>query len=360
MYEPKFPEYLLKASLEERIAFFENIRTRHALLEPVEQVLEAIWPYQRKAAEHQLHGILYGHTATGKTSFCKNLRDKYPRVAGVEVDLVPVLWFRCPLPFTPKEFYHQGLKAYEAPAPREALWVRDDMERIRREKQTEGALKRRFFELAQRCETKVWIIDEIQHIRYGQGSGYSIERTLDQLKHLADEAGVMLLLAGTYQTLELFRQNTQLTRRFRRMVLDRYRFFNEAEPNDPVNTPWLEVIQSLENWLPLSQPSNLTKCGPALHRVTFGLIGLLKPLLTEALRLALSTKQQTITSAILQKCQLSDRELKEMEAQIRSDERDESVDSSARVVPTRPPSRMRKKSQTSAKPKPRRSVDDAA
>ena len=359
MYEPKFPEYLLKASSDERIAFFENIRMRHAMLEPIEEILESIWPHLKRAPEHQLHGILYGHTATGKTSFCKNIRDKYPRVAGAEVDQVPVLWFRCPLPFTPKEFYHHGLKAYEAPAPSEALWVRDDMARIRREKQTEGALKRRFFELAQRCETKVWIIDEIQHIRYGQGIGYSIERALDQLKHLADEAGVMLLLAGTYQTLELFGQNTQLTRRFRRMLLDRYRDFDADQPTDPANRPWLEVIQSLENWLPLPQPSQLTKYAPVLQHYTFGLIGLLKPLLTEALRLALKTERQIVTSEILQKCRLSDRELKEMETQIGRDERDDGMEPSACTATSSRPPKRPQGSRRSSGPKPRRPVEDA-
>src|SRR5262249_18442180 len=142
------------------------------------------------------HVLCYGPTGSGKSAWGQRLAATHPRRHDPDHEVIPVIWFRAPLPFTWKEFYIQALAVrYAAPARTEARRLRGDPVPTRLERATEGALKRRLLATARGTETRVWIIDEIQHLGYARGP---LLHHLEHLKHLADEAGVMCLLTGTY------------------------------------------------------------------------------------------------------------------------------------------------------------------
>ncbi len=260
--------------------------------------------------------ILYGHTGSGKTSYGQALAARHPRSVLADRDVIPVIWFRAPMPFTPREFCIQALSSgYNVPAPTHALVVHDDRRPVYYERHTEAALRRRLLEAARIAETVVWIIDEIQHLQYGRGS---LLEHLEWLKNLADEAGVMLVLTGTYEAIALTTLNAQLIRRFRPILLDRYRTFRAKAP-DADTRGFATLIQGLEDRLPLPHRSNLVAEAPRMFRYTLGIVGLAKLLLTQSLDAALRHGRPIVPDD-LDRYRLPDRQLSALARRIHLDE----------------------------------------
>jgi hypothetical protein len=283
---------------------------------PVDHEVTSLWPAARRAPEDITHVILYGHTGSGKTSYGHALAARHPRSVFADRDVIPVIWFRAPMPFTPREFCIQALSSgYNVPAPAHALVVHDDRRPVYYERHTEAALRRRLLEVARITETVAWIVDEIQHLQYGRGS---LLEHLEWLKNLADEAGVMLVLTGTYEAIALTTLNAQLIRRFRPILLDRYRTFQAKAP-DADTRGFATLIHGLEDRLPLPQRSNLVAEAPRVFRYTLGIVGLVKLLLTQSLEAALR-HDRPIVPDDLDRYRLPDRQLNALTRRIHLDE----------------------------------------
>jgi hypothetical protein len=298
------------------VVTFRRSLVQHAKLASVDREVTSLWPAARTEPEDITHVILYGHTGSGKTSYGHALVTRHPRSVLADRDVIPVIWFRAPMPFTPREFCIQALSnGYNFPAPAHALLVHDDRRPVYYERHTEAALRRRLLEVARITGTVVWIVDEIQHLQYGRGS---LLEHLEWLKNLADEAGVMLVLTGTYEAIALTTLNAQLIRRFRPILLDRYRTFRGKAP-DADTRGFATLIQGLEDRLPLPQRSNLVAETPRIFRYTLGIVGLVKLLLTQSLEAALR-HDRSIVPDDLDRYRLPDRQLHALARRIHLDE----------------------------------------
>lgn len=298
------------------MATFRRSLVQHAKLALVDQEVTDLWPAVRREPEDITHVILYGHTGSGKTSYGQAFAARHPRYVLADRDVIPVIWFRAPMPFTPREFCIQALSSgYNAVAPADAMVIREDRRPIYYERHTEAALRRRLWEVARVAETVVWIVDEIQHLQYGRGS---LLEHLEWLKNLADEAGVMLVLTGTYEAIALTTLNAQLIRRFRPVLLDRYRTFRAQAP-DADTRGFATLIQGLEDRLPLPQRSNLVAEAPRIFRYTLGIVGLVKLLLTSSLEAAFR-HCRAILPEDLDRYRLPDRQLNALARRVHLDE----------------------------------------
>ena len=328
-----------RATPQDSVATFRRSLVQHAKLAPVDQEVTHLWPVAQREPEDITHVILYGHTGSGKTSYGQALAARHPHRALTGRDVIPAIWFRTPMPFTPKEFYVQALSSgYGAIAPTDAMLVRDHRWPLTYERHTEGALRRRVLEIVHITETVAWIVDEIQHLQYGRGS---LLEHLEWLKNLADEAGVMLVLTGTYEAIALTTLNAQLIRRFRPILLDRYRTFRVKSP-DADTRAFATLIQGLEDRLPLPQTSNLAAEAPRIFRYTLGIVGLVKLLLTNALDVALR-HERAIVPDDLDRCRLPDRQLNALARRVHMDEsREQSLadDESVPPVPAKQTRRL--------------------
>ena len=316
MRTPIFPAELLDDTLDARLAYFKDCVVTHQLIKPIQDLVDSLWPTSRSTTTHQEHVLIFGHTGTGKSSFVAAMETHYPRTPAHEVEIIPFLRFNIPSSCTPKEIYIEALRAYTQVAPSDAVIIHDEATVRKRESGTEGALKRRLFDYALQCRTLVWNMDEIQHIQHAGRFGFSIPYMLDMIKHIADEAGVMLLMTGTPDTPGMFALSPQLARRFRRKRLMHYQNFDPRCPNAPDTLYFVELLQTLEDRLPLQSPSNLILLAPMLYQYSLGFIGLLKPWLTRALKVAIITKQDRVTKAILERTRWSDEELEEFQQKI--------------------------------------------
>lgn len=338
----------------EALKVFSEHLIAHPKLMPVRKIIQGYWPTERGPAEDIDHFLVYGHTRTGKTAYAKDLVKKHPRRSEAEADNIPVIWFRAPMPFTGKELYIQALRAYGAPAPSEAMDVTEKLHKVFVERSTEGALKRRLFHLAEQCSTRVWIIDDIQHAAYGRGTE---QENLDRIKHLADEAGVMLILMGTFEAVTFFGLNGQLTGRFRPVRLDRYAY-DSMNPDSIESRLWKQVLAALDDRLPFEQRSHLCDHAGVLFRYTLGLIGLLKPLLRRCLRHAIDDRHKALAIDLIDQYRLPDRQLAELEEKLLVEEaRDKPSSEQQHEEAVSLGSRRASKP---AKPKPRRECGSQA
>ena len=146
MRTPIFPAELLADTLDARLAYFKDCVVTHQVIKPIQDLVDSLWPTSRSTTTHQEHVLIFGHTGTGKSSFAAAMETHYPRTPANGVEIIPFLRFNIPSACTPKEIYIEALRAYTQVAPSDAVIIHDEATVRKRERGTEGALKRRLFD----------------------------------------------------------------------------------------------------------------------------------------------------------------------------------------------------------------------
>lgn len=173
--------------------------------------------------------LLYGPSGVGKTALLERLvRDVEARERArmaADPQLRPVIHMSASGPTGPFDlfaFFLDALERLGEPAvdDRKVRWQpgRPGQLRLRT---TEDA-RRQFREATRDCKTRVAVIDESYHLRHGIRTEAALLERMDLLKSLAQETGIVFVLAGTYQMLELRNVSEQLGRRAAEVHFPRY------------------------------------------------------------------------------------------------------------------------------------------
>src|SRR3989338_3397217 len=141
--------------------------------------------------------FIYGRSGAGKSRMAQKFLQMHPQKSLLEKEVFPVVKVDCPTPFSVKELTSDFLKVYGYPA-----YLRG----------TAWQLRDRLIHCITKCDTKLIIIDEIQHIiesRSGIANGRTIQN-MDYIKQLSNVVRVPIVIVGTEEALPVFSANFQI------------------------------------------------------------------------------------------------------------------------------------------------------
>ncbi|MGI4737223.1 MAG: TniB family NTP-binding protein [Janthinobacterium lividum] len=234
---------------------------------------------QHPASHRMPNLLLVGDTNNGKTAILRRLSQAHPPVPLVEGDgrlQWPVLYIQAPPEPDEKRFYNIILDRVQAPY---RMNDRVDKKQLQ------------VIHVLQHLGVKLLIVDEIQHVLAGNQTKQ--RQFLNVLKYLSNELMVPLVCAGIRTAFNAIQSDEQLANRFEPVSL----------PKWTVGDDYLRLLLSFERLLPLREPSDLTDESIALKLLSLseGTIGEISKVLKLAAVLAISTKVEHITLAILRK-----------------------------------------------------------
>jgi hypothetical protein len=261
--------------------------------------------------------LLFGATAAGKTTLLQRLlrkhNEQYTDLMQRDRSIIPSYYVEVPAPDNGKinwrDLNIRALEKLQDPHPEKkgtiasysginSADVRRDLEKDVRNRQ---------------C--KLAIYDEAQHFTKVTGAKSS-QQQQDYIKSLASLSQTFIVLAGTYELLELLPRNGQLARRMLPIHLARYRMDN---PDDW--RTFQEVVLTFERALPFTEQNNLMEFAEVLYRGSLGCVGLLKCWLNRALALAIESDSKGIKLQHLKATVLSKPALDKIEDEIRTGEK---------------------------------------
>lgn len=307
--QDRIPDDLLRASIDDRVAYFETKMVKHPHLE---RALKALLNHM-KARSGASMVFLLGPSGVGKTTLIRLIRNTVLKELKGTLEADPG---RIPIVVVPaippdragfdwKEFYRSSLRALEEPLvehkvrpgepPPSKGTVADFLAGRRVGSELRQALERaiRFRRL------DALIIDEAQHIAK-TASGRKLLDQMDVIKSLADTTETLFVLVGTYRLRDFRNLSDQVSRRGMDIHFPRYRH----EFQDDLKA-FVRVLYSFQRWMPVKKEPNLVEHLEFCYERSIGCVGVLKDWLVRALRAAVEDHAPTITSSHLQRHALS-------------------------------------------------------
>ncbi len=228
--------------------------------------------------------LVVGDTGNGKTHIIRRFAAAHPSYTREEDGhlIAPVLYLQAPPDADERSFYHALLDITGTPY---RVADRGD----RKQRQVINTLRR--------LETRLLIIDEIQHVLAGNQTKQ--RQFLNVLKYLSNELMLPLVGAGIGTAFNAIQHDEQLASRFEPIGLPRWRMGEE----------YIRLLMTFERLLPLQKPSNLSeeKLAYKLLSLSEGSLGELTNILQRAAIQAVDTKEEYISLGLLGKLDYSTR-----------------------------------------------------
>jgi len=304
-----FPPELLKQSDAKRVSYFRSYTVGHPQLKEASDTLGS-------AINDATPGSLIlvcGPSGVGKTTLrlrteqrittemLKELESDPGRFAVVGIEAIPPDHGN----FNWKEFYKRLLRKLDEPCInhkiKQTTSKGSDPQRRINTGHTAAApeLRQVTEDVLEHRRPSAILIDEAQHLAK-MSSGRKLQDQLDSIKSLANMTGIPIVLIGTYELLAFRNLSAQLSRRSVDVHFRRYR----AEHGDEIKA-FKSVLWSFQNHLPLPEEPDLVSDWDYFYERSVGCIGVLKELLTKALRRALKDREKTVTRKHFEKSALS-------------------------------------------------------
>ena len=310
---PTFPADLLKKSDAERISYFKSdVKIRHPFMRTV---LEQAFDVVTSSAGADIV-IVAGPSGVGKTTLglalTKVLRGHYSQKSDASEGCIPVM-FCSAVPATRgffdwRDFYirllnHSGevLVDRKIRVPINLELFPEPRNQIELQSEAPPTLRRSVEKCLRERGTKVLVIDESHHILMVDQKALEIQ--FENLKSLAEQAGVRIVMLGTYRLLDIRDGSGQLVRRSKIIPFPRYDDLDEAHM-EGYYSAFVELVQRL----PLDKTPDLLPHVAYIHEKSAGCIGILKDWLTRGLEHAI-TKKVKLTKAVMSEIALSNKEL---------------------------------------------------
>lgn len=224
--------------------------------------------------------LLMGESANGKTVLAQEMCELYPRVKEDERVRIKVIMISMPANPTIRSFCMKLLKSLG-----QKYGDRD----------TEGKLTHQVVTLLKNCGTVMLIIDEAQHLIDGKKINKTPAEVADWIKQLMNDSQVSVSLIGTPNVEILLQANSQLRSRFSRMiVLDGYNIKTPDNRQDLCDA----ATKLIEDSGYQGDTSYLTEVTALdmLYYATDGRLGYIAKLIAEAIWIAGSSGDETLTS----------------------------------------------------------------
>jgi DNA transposition AAA+ family ATPase len=227
--------------------------------------------------------LVIGETGSGKTTLCKALLKKYPRISLSDRDVIPILYVPMPTPASLDSLAEVILTSLGDPGAA-AGRLRDKTRRIEN--------------FIRALKIEMIIFDEAQHLQE-RGQHYTQYMSADWLKQLLDAMSVPVVFMGLPQFEKLLQANPQLRRRFSR----RRNLQLGQDKDSDINNECLQMFISLGTTLPLRLSSGTyswEELGVRIYHACDGRVGYVKKLLLGAIRLAMERSLDELAPDILE------------------------------------------------------------
>jgi hypothetical protein len=315
-----FPRELLSQPKLERLTYFKNKLIKHPHLEEVHNSL--IRAIREPAGASMI--MVYGPTGVGKTTLLGRIQAQVLQESLPELEKdagrMPIGLVTAASPemgnFNWKDFYVRSLNALNEPLVENK--IDHDLRASRFHSETRFGfnahssvpeLRRALEQCLHHRRLIAFIIDDAQHLKK-MASGRRLLDQMDTLKSLADLTGVVFVLAGTYEMLDLTNLSAQLSRRSIDIHFSRYRYDNvDVEI-------FRTVLRTFQVHLPVATVPNLEERLEFLYERSAGCVGVLKGWLDQTLAAALEDDQKTLTTKYLERYALPSRKLAAMVREI--------------------------------------------
>lgn len=230
------------------------------------------------------HLLVLGESGTGKSSLCRWIGQKYPRLALQERDLVPSLVVSVPPAATIASVAEAMLGRLGDPSPATG---------------SVSAKTARVITLCRACSVEIVLFDEAQHI-HDRGQVSTHYMVGDWLKNLIDEMSVPTVFLGLPRLEQLLQVNEQLRRRFSKRI----RLALGQSDSESIYDECLQLFITLGGCLPLPLSSgeyDWQELGIRLYYASDGRVAYIKKLLASALRYAMEGDLSQITPEQLER-----------------------------------------------------------
>jgi DNA polymerase III delta prime subunit len=314
----------LTQSIEDRLDYFKNKIIAHPKLS---QLYREILSNINHPVDVSLL-MIYGPTGVGKTTLRERLQRELMSVAEAEPDRNPghiaVAGLEVALPenrFYWSDYYRRALKVLDEPL------IDDKIDYGQRGIQYNAAgelvfaytisvtnLREALEEALKHRQPKAFLVDEAQHFNKVAGGRRLLDQ-MDTLKSLAGLTKILHVLLGTYDLLDLANLSDQLSRRTLDFHFPRYR---ADDPEELLN--FQNALLTFQRHLPLPQEPNLVQHWNFLYEKSVGCVGILKSLLMNSLKVALTGGHQTLSLEILDQCTMSTPKLLQFARRIKEGE----------------------------------------
>ncbi|WP_291423079.1 TniB family NTP-binding protein [Deinococcus sp.] len=266
---------LLDAPVEERLLY---IREDHWIGYPAAQMVLAKLEdlYAAPDVTRPENVLIVGHTNSGKSSIVREFASRHPAQNDPHAGQaeLPVIVFDAPAVPTEERLYTHLLNQLGA-VTRPSEGVDGKLFRVRT--------------LLRRLGTRVLVLDEVNNLL--AANPRIQQQVLTSIKELGNDLGRPIVLTGTEVALAALRLDPQVQNRFPPVFLPRW----------VLNRDYLQLLASLESFLPLRKESRLASevIAPLILEMTDGLIGEMILLVRRAATEAIRTNVECITEKLL-------------------------------------------------------------
>ncbi|PLA73414.1 AAA family ATPase [Hydrogenovibrio sp. SC-1] len=245
---------LLNAPLKERIEYVNS--DKWIGYPRAQQILERMEDFiSYPKVERMPNLLIVGDSNNGKTQILKRFADRYPLTVDEEdyTNRQPVVFISAPAKPDENAFLIRILEEMIVP------YAKNDSIEVKRQKVIRNMEFR---------ETRILIIDEIQHII--AGSHNAQRGFLNSIKDLSNALRIPIIGAGIEDAYHAIQVDPQMANRFQIEALARWEF-NSRE----TRKAFAQLIRTIEARLPLPEPSFLYKklFIEQLYYLSEGLIG---------------------------------------------------------------------------------------
>ena len=244
--------------------------------------------------------LLVGATGVGKSTLIDTLKRKLlestKQVAKGRSATNPIVWTRARPPEKGKfdwRGYLSGalIQAGDVLPHRKVvspatLPLFDDLpEQIALDGNSLSALRQALESCLRHRKTRFLVIDEAQYLLFIRDN--HLAHQLETIKSLAEEAGVVIILVGTYQLLEVQNQSAQLVRRSQVITFSRYYDDEEGDVRD-----FAEAAFNLYDKIPINKKLDVETSIRFLYKQSSGCVGILKDWFTATLSACIRENQE--------------------------------------------------------------------
>lgn len=241
------------------------------------QVLAKLEALLTHPKQHRMPNLLLvGDTNNGKTLLVSRFEKLHPEHEHPDGDrlCLPVLYIQAP------------------PVPDEARFYNTILEKLGAPYRSADRIDKKQFQsirILSKIETRILIIDEIQHILAGNQNKQ--RNFLNTIKYLGNELQIPVVGVGTKDAFNAIQTDPQLSNRFEPAILPRWE----------MNDEYLQLLASFEKMLPLRKPSRLAEKDMALKvlNLSEGTIGEVSSLLGKAAVKAIETGGESISGKLI-------------------------------------------------------------
>jgi hypothetical protein len=268
---------------EDRISFLHQERwisypSAKKLLDRMEDL------YSRPKRLRPRSMLVIARAGNGKTQLGRRFQMKHPPTDNREGDYIkyPVMYVQAPWKPNAARLFEKILSSLGVESATSASAARKE---------------RRALDLMKAVDTRMLMIDEVHHII--SGSKKKHRQMLDLLKYISTELQIPIAALGTRVAAPAINQDEQTKTRFWVQALPKWTMNDKDSRQN-----YLRLLKSLEELLPLREPSNLVKTNLARKVLAMGegRIGDIDEVVTLGAVEAIKRGKERITPELLDDC----------------------------------------------------------